>query len=249
MLTKVAVFSAVLLTLCLHEIGGSSLKVSKRQVLTNQQLVCIQNSAEGIDSTCSSLLQNLVLLYSSSDPLVAISTQQLQFRTFCLPNCGQVLIDAWESCGALEDAVVSSFAHLLAGMCGSNDDRFCYNDFNPLVGFLNGAINCTREYFATGQCSSFCSTGARDAVQTYGCCVNVILDFESSLNDQVDFRTSVTGRYTNGQFNKVFSECGTERPPRCTNNPLMISAASHVSSFLPMSTVCLSAAAALMYIH
>ncbi len=164
-----------------------------------------------------------------------ISTHLLQFPVFCRPSCGQVLVNAWESCGAFED--IANFAYLLTGMCATNaDGRVCYSDYNALIQFLTGGISCTQEYLTTRTYSSECSVGARDAVQNYGCCVNVVLDFESSFN----------GLYNNDRFNRVFSECRVQRPPRCTSNPLMISAASHVSSFLPISTVCLSAAAALM---
>ncbi len=226
----------IAITLCLHDIGGNSLKVSKRQVIDNEQLVCITNFVHGrIDDDCLAVVVDLADLYDSSNPLGDISTHLSQFPVFCRPSCGQVLVNAWQSCGAFDD--IASFTYLLTGMCATNaHGRVCYNDYNALIQFLIGGISCTRDFLATRTCSSECSVGARDAVQNYGCCVNVVLDFVSSLND----------RYNNNQFDQVFSECQVHRPQGCTNNPLMISAASHVSSFLPISTVCLSAAAALM---
>lgn len=123
MLSKVTPFNIVLLItiiLGLHDIGVSSSKVIKRQALDTQQLFCIADFARGriSDSDCLNLVTDLVDLYNSFDPLLSISTQLSQFPIFCRPSCGQVIINAWQSCGAFND--IAQFANLLIGMCSTN---------------------------------------------------------------------------------------------------------------------------------
>ena len=120
-------------------------------------------------------------------------------------------------------------ANLLIGMCASNGGSTCYSTFNELFSLLDSGIDCYEDLSSSGVCSSQCSAGARDGVQNYGCCVNVVIDYE---NDIFNYNEDTSEDAIDGEFDSLFFECGISRPARCTNSPLQ-----HPSSDLPRSII------------
>ena len=142
---------------------------------------------------------------------------------------------------------------LLGCACASNTvtGRACYNTFNELITLLNGENNCRNQLPA---CSTDCSAVTSDGVQRYGCCVNVLADFENDMNPGSEVQDGFED-----EFSELFFRCGTTRPPRCADSPfnapptlpppsprppfpatLQSSAASHITIILPVASALLA---------
>ena len=203
----------ILIIFALHEVEMSSHKkplqstIAKRAFLSSDQITCIaDNVVTRLDgpsnAACRSVASQLGQLYNSDDEVQSISGGLNNFQVFCLPECGQVLIDIWQDCNAFDD--IEDAANLLIGMCASDVGATCYSNFNELFQYVDDGEDCYDNLMSTGTCSSDCSTTLSDGVQQYGCCVNVPIDFE-------DVRE---------EANSLLSACGVNLPAPCTNSPL-----------------------------
>lgn len=210
--------------------------LKKRADITSDQIKCISNyisdELDENDLDCLGVVVQLQNLYNSSDVVDSISSS-VRFSEFCLPSCGQVIIDSWQSCNAYVE--VEDVANLLIGMCASNEGTPCYNYYDELFAYFDGGLSCYMSLKSTGQCSSDCATGTRDGVESYGCCVNVAIRYELPYTN-----------YTEEDANKLFSTCDVSRPDSCKNSPLMApSSASQVVLFTATVYICLSTIVAL----
>lgn len=134
---------------------------------------------------------------------MSISTRLEQFPIFCRPDCGQAIVDAWQSCNVFDE--IEQFGNLLIGMCASNEEGdVCYTAYNELIQYLNTATTCGAALAPVGaMCSTQCRDATREIVDDYGCCVNVPLLFDSNGSEA---------------FARVFFRCGVTRPGVCTTN-------------------------------
>lgn len=223
-----SVASIFILFISLHHVANSSKahSVSKRQSLTTPQLTCISEYTDeritSSSSPCTDIVVYLSLLYGSTNPLLAISQRLSVFPEFCRPECGQVITDAWTSCGVYDE--IESLADLLTGLCGSHAGSTCYSMYHELARSLQGALNCIGEPSCLSNCSS---SDALARIQTHGCCLDVAFDFVMNQDE----------------INDLFSSCEVTRPGRCSNSPLSTggSSGSHVTTLLSVVSVCIAA--------
>lgn len=212
-------------------IKKTSLSLKKRADITSDQIKCISNyvsdELDENDMDCMGVVLQLQNLYDSSDVVDSISSS-VKFSEFCLPSCGQVIIDSWQSCNAY--AEVEDVANLLIGMCALNEGTPCYTYYDELFAYFDNGLSCYMSLNSTGQCSTDCATGTRDGVESYGCCVNVAIRYELPYTN-----------YTEEDANNLFSACDVSRPDSCKNSPLMApSSASQVVLFTATVYICLS---------
>ena len=214
MFNKVAVL--ILMATAVWEVMCSSQRkpkdhlVAKRATLTPAQISCILTAIDSNldmeDTACLDVVQKISQLYTSTDVVGDISGEVSAFPTFCRASCGQVIINAWGTCNAYND--VEDVANLLMGMCASDRGSTCYSNFDNLFGLLNDGVSCYEDFVVSGSCSFSCSTTLFNGVQRYGCCGNVLIDYEDA-NEDID-----------DEVNTLFVECSVKRANRCTNSPL-----------------------------
>ena len=130
------------------------------------------------------------------------------FRTFCIPDCGNVVIDAFTACGASREET-----NFFAALCGSNaNGGTCYEIFAGTINLLSNALSCSGG--AECDCSSI-----SEEVTRQGCC---IVNFNENLDDEdlgQDF-----------DLNDVYDMCNIDVPEReCNNSPLSGSSSVHAS--------------------
>ena len=219
----------------LQEVPLQAHTIDKRVSVTSDQIACISSFLtdeldDPSDGDCLNVATQLGSLYGSTDVVQSISTGIASFPEFCRPGCGQVLLNAWDSCNAYKD--IEDVANLLIGMCASDRGSTCYSNYNELFTYLYDGKTCYRSLAASGVCLIDCSSEIRDGAQSYGCCVNVPIDYEDASED------------IDNEVNTLFSECGVTRPTRCANSPLHTpsSAASHVATVMTVALhICISA--------
>jgi hypothetical protein len=210
--------ATVLIIFALHDVAMSSQEKPLRSVVAKQdiseeEIACITLTltSQLNDTACVNALAQLALLFESSDIVESLSQQLNLFPELCRPECGQVLIDAWQDCNVYDD--IKDFANLLIAMCASNGGSMCYSNFNELFEYTTNGEKCYDEVFESSTCSAECSTIVADGIESYGCCVNAAIDYVEAVEDAKD------------EVAAVFSACGVTRPSRCTNSPL--SSADH----------------------
>ena len=196
----------------LGQVGAS--KVNKRQADDDDMLVqCAlekfntfyQGNTSNIVSQCRSIFTSGLDFVSDDDSAV------LDFRTLCMPECGNVVIDAFIACGASRED-----GNTVAAFCGSNDDGdTCYEIYSGSIDLLGNALSCSAE---TG-----CDCGSiSEEVRRQGCCIVALND---NVNRQDD---SVFGE--DFDLNKVYANCNIDVPERgCNNSPLSGGSSLHAS--------------------
>jgi hypothetical protein len=211
--------ATVLIIFALHDVAMSSQEKPLRSVVAKQdiseeEIACIARtltSQLNDNAACANVATQLASLYESFDVVQSLSQRLNLFPELCRPECGQVLIDAWQDCNAYDD--IEDVANLLIAMCASDGSSMCYSNFNELFEYTTNGERCYEEFFETSTCSAECSTIVADGIESYGCCVNAAIDYVEAVEDAKD------------EVAAVFSACGVTRPSRCTNSPL--SSADH----------------------
>ena len=212
--------------------------IQTRAEITSQEIRCINTFlSKNLGSNaedCINVTTQLVNLYDSFDVVSSISSRVALFPEFCRPQCGRVIINAWQSCNIYTE--IEDVANLLIGMCASDRGSTCYRNFNNLVVGNSDGKRCFDDLINTGQCSSQCPTILARGTENYGCCSNVLIRYQDSQHGGVE-----------EGVNQLFSECGVSRPTNCTNNPLLsspasstsCSAASHIGIFTTVAFACM----------
>ena len=95
-------------------------------------------------------------------------------------------------------------------MCASFNGRSCYQDYSQLFAAFQDGATCS-DGLTSGTCSTDCRTDITFDVQTYGCCVNVPINYMDANN---------TALGVNQAAENLFDNCRVRRPSNCTNSPL-----------------------------
>ena len=125
------------------------------------------------------------------------STINTVYRTLCVPECGDVFLDAYAACG-------NDFQrNILVSLCSSNENgNLCYEIYVENVALITNAFSCTTN---SGQCDCF---QLSEGVTRQGCCINVLHDVVRSMG-------------TLGQLEEVYGNCGVALPETNCNNSLL----------------------------
>ena len=133
------------------------------------------------------------------------------FRTFCIPDCGNVVLDAFVDCGISREE-----RNTAAGLCGSNENGdTCYELISGGVDLLINALSCAQQ--------TECNCGSiLEEVERQGCC---IVDINDHINRQSDSLFGV-----DFDLGEVYDNCNVDVPERgCNNSPLSGSSFLHAS--------------------
>ena len=204
----------VLIIFALHDVVMSSQEkplhsIVAKQDITSEQLACITRTLApqlSDDTACATVAVQLGSLYNSNNIQSSLSGQLSLFPELCRPECGKVLIDAWQTCNAYDE--IEDVANLLIAMCASHEGTTCYSNFVQLFQYIEAGEICYVEISETDACSTECSSALRDGIESYGCCVNAAIDYTEAVDN------------IKNEVARVFSTCGVTRPGRCTNSPL-----------------------------
>ena len=178
--------------------------INGQPTLTPEQITCIRSEFMKSYPThaCNAVQGAIEMLYGVDDVIDAIGTRLDLFDTFCMPSCGQAIINAWGTCNVYYDDV-KSVGELLINLCSSNYGRPCYKYYKELVEGFNPST--CQASLQSGWCSTECRNYMISNVQSYGCCINVPIQFLDAT-DPAD---------VNAGANTLFTNCYITRPPSC----------------------------------
>ena len=184
-------------------------KVSKRQNADLNQ--CAFNRFNAFyQGNASHLVANCRSIFTSGFNLATANQSTINFvyRTLCLPDCGNVFLDAYAACG--DDSQRST----LASLCSSNrNGNLCYELHVENLALISNARSCS----GSGQCNCL---QLSEGVTRQGCCINILHDIYKS-------------RGIFGPLEVAYGDCSIALPEtRCNNGPL------RGSSHLPQASLC-----------
>ena len=182
----------------------------KRQAIPDSVVQCVSNELDAAFSgnnsrfvlDCKSAAIDEVEVSMDSSVLQSIITKI--YRTFCNPECGKVVLDAYNECGYF-DAALPGTEELSIGLCGTNNNGdVCYQLYGIGLDLVSSEANCYNTYVSSRTCT--CRSTLMSGVARQGCCINVYHDFISGLNSYSP--------------NVLYRECNVNRPGDCNNSPL-----------------------------
>ena len=176
----------------------------KRRAVGDSVVQCIFNKLDtAIDGNNSLLLSDCKS--SAIDQIDASKESSAQtYRTFCNPECGNVVLDAYSKCGIFF-ANPPGTKELLIGICGTNNNGdVCYEIFDLGLDLVSSEVNCSKAYESSGTCT--CRSTLLNGVAQQGCCINVYHDY-------------ISGRDSYNP-NVLYRVCNVNRPENCNNSPL-----------------------------
>ena len=182
----------------------------KRQAIPDSVVQCVCNELDAAFSgnnsrfviDCKSAAIDEVEVSTDSSVLQSIITKI--YRTFCNPECGKVVLDAYNECGFF-DAALPGTEELSIGLCATNNDGdICYQLYGLGLDLVSSESNCYNTYVSSRTCP--CHSTLLSGVAQQGCCINVYHDFISGLNSY--------------NPNALYRGCNVNRPGDCNNSPL-----------------------------
>ena len=200
-------------------------KQYKRQT-TNELVVCVSDKLDAaFHGNTSRFVSECKFAATFLDTSNLTSLITSIFRTFCVRDCGDVVLDAYNDCGVF-DVGFRGTEELIVGLCGTNGNGdLCYTLYSEGVTLINTESSCYGSYISSGVCS--CRSDLSDAVDEQGCCVDIYHDFIAGL-----------GTY---DPDRLYDDCNVNSPPSCNNSPLTasdsLSQVSYVSTFAIISAL------------
>ena len=141
-----------------------------------------------------------IIDFNDSSSLQSVVTGVYQI--LCIPECGDVILDAYNDCGVF-DVLPGEEKYFIAVCCKNQNGDFCYEIYSDAIDLFVTEISCDT---SMGTCS--CQSELSAGITNQGCCI----DAYHSLFESVDIST----------YNPVslYSACDASLPKGCNNSPL-----------------------------
>ena len=199
---------------------GSVIKRQQTSGCTNDRALQQDSQCMEIVDRVNRLLGSLTALNTQSLANVQSSLSNLQssysevFRVFCVPECGNALMNLYEDCGVFD--TTPALKDYFIGLCATNKHGdVCYEHYVSSITWIVQGITCSslNKYSDTCSCKSKLDT----AIETIGCCVNVYEDY---------LIPSSNGFYSSSA---LYADCNAQAPENCNNSPITIQRGSSSS--------------------
>ena len=139
-----------------------------------------------------------------SDPAQLQAVITLAYNSFCIPECGNIILDAYNDCGIF-DALLPGSEELYIGLCGTNQNGdLCYKIYSDAIELITSEAFCYVTYATSNQCS--CQSVLLEGISQQGCCINLYHDFRSDAG--------ITDYYPR----ELYDGCSVTLPTDCNNS-------------------------------
>ena len=150
-------------------------------------------------------------LIDLDDSSYSQSTINSMFNTFCKPECGNVIIDAFNDCEHFEETGVYNLKDFLIGLCGTNQNGdICYEIYSSAYSQFYTERSC-HNIISYTQCTSSCRSTLSQGVRVRGCCLNAYHNYVT--NGGWDY-------YYNYDPSDLYDACNVDLPTGCNNSPI-----------------------------
>ena len=146
------------------------------------------------------------------------------YRTFCVPECGNVILQAYDDCGVFENLMPSraNYKEIIVSLCGTNHNGdTCYQMYGDAIAFAGSEVSCYDSFRESGDCS--CRSILTEGVSEQGCCINIYHDLDIAF----------------GIYNprELYESCNVTLPSDCSNSPLELNEDGGKSDSMPHISV------------
>lgn len=132
------------------------------------------------------------------------------FRTFCIAECGNVIMDAYNDCGYFDQIGLPGIEEFLIGLCGTNQNGdICYQIYGDALDLITAEGTCYNYYVAYDQCN--CRSTLLNGVDEQDCCLDAYHDFRADIASSLG---------SNVKVGDLYDACNVELPSGCNNSPI-----------------------------
>ena len=216
-----------------RSVPGEVMKMMNVKRQTPEEMdMCVEEKLEKalISSECNSTFVEAYILSlsddyddSDDDTFDAQVGFNIAFGLFCTPECGNVIIQVNEDCGAFDES--PGLKDLLIGVCSINaKDQPCYNFFFDFIAFFNETeLECYVLSKLKESCD--CKGELSPVVDELGCCITVYHDAFRAVAEEADLGFPYKPE-------ELYTEyCDVDLPRGCNNSPLSGSLGIHYTLF------------------
>lgn len=194
-------------------------KMAQQQcVLEKYDAVYQGNNSRFVSECRSAITISNDLASSDRDNFGLPSNFTALYRIFCIPECGDVLIDAYNDCGVFDGPEDEEYA---VALCGANQNGdFCYEIFTDNVNLFLTSLSCYRNYTVATSRRCDCQSELAEGVAEQGCCIDALHDFVNTLD------------LSGYMAEDVYDVCNVNLPVEgCNNSPLRTSSSLGLPHF------------------
>ena len=174
---------------------------------------CISDKLDAAFAGDNAFASNCRFLEFELEGVIINDTSSLQstinsyYSTFCIPECGNVIIDAYNDCGiGTGEFSLPVYVDFLIGLCGTNKNgEKCYQKYGDAIDLLINVTYCYFDYTANDVCN--CRSELLEAVREQGCCHNVYHDFNHIWQAHII-------------ADDLYDACNVDLPTGCNNSPI-----------------------------
>ena len=186
----------------------------KRQ--SNSQLQCVNNllndhfqgNTSQFVADCKSIATDETELDFSNTASVQVHISRI-YKTFCVPECGNVVNDAYRRCQVYSNLPPGT-EDLNVALCGKKETGIsCYLLYGRGLDLITTESQCYNTYASTDVCT--CRSQISAGVAEQGCCLDAYHDFIEGLSNTYN-------------PNSLYSACNVDVPRGCNNSPLSTAA-------------------------
>ena len=132
------------------------------------------------------------VIIDRSDVINLKSRIYTTFPTFCIPECGDVVLDAYKACGYLSVSLFPGIEKFTTSLCSTNENGDkCYRHYADAMSLHNFELSCYNYYTQYRTCRPICESEISRNVSEQGCCFNVYYNLISGLPDADDSRRNI----------------------------------------------------------
>ena len=181
----------------------------KRQA--NTQLQCVSdrlddafpgNTSQFVSACKLAAVMEVEADLSDPEQLQAVVT--VTYNSFCIPECGNIILDAYNDCGVF-DTLLPGSEDFFIGLCGTNQNGdLCYQIYSDTVELITSESFCYATYATSSECT--CQSILLEGVSQQGCCINAFHKFRSDAE------------ITDYNPRELYDDCNVALPMDCDNS-------------------------------
>lgn len=200
-----------------------NMEISKRQqAIANEKQRCVVDKVDAafegnnsrFVSDCKEALigefEITALELANDDSSHFQSLINTVYESFCKPDCGNVILNAYSDCGVFDhDLPVSGIEEFTIGLCGTNrHGDYCYEMVTVGMDLIFTEATCYSTAVSTETCT--CSSELAEVVKEQDCCINLYHELISGVQGST--------------YNPpdLYYLCNVELPIGCNNTPLTL---------------------------
>ena len=197
-----------------------------QQCITAKLNFAFRRNTSRFVSDCRLAAMQAVII-DRSDAINLKSRIYTTFPTFCIPECGDVVLDAYKACGYFDVSLLPGIEKFTTSLCGTNKNGDkCYRHYANASSLYNFVVSCFNYQSRYSACRPTCISQISGNVSEQGCCFDVYYNLISDADDS----------------REIYGVCSSNIPTdtECKNNSPISSTPLTSTIMLILGVLCFS---------